>query len=363
MLHARGGTWLVLVGADRPDDAASVTDPVGTLWVYRWSASGWRVSGIVRGWTGPPGGCQISAVSLTGSQYPDFAVTAGFAADTTWLSVLSHDGGHWHLVPFEYGYTETTVVNGYPAGHGVATEVDATSSAAGPTTALFETYQQGVFRPADPPGRQAPCSLAAFDRAAAAEFTRAACADGWAIAAGARVGLFDESGTKWRVVELDNGAWLGSYPGIYDIPLSLLRRLAARFGAEFQPAVATAPLIATPAMTGPYYYVNGVITVGGAEWFVAEKPVATSAALPGATATVYRWSGSAWLRQGVVEHVPPSLNYYLSSPQGYDVLAGQFAAVTVPGTSDPGFMLEGSGSSRPDVLTDAGGRWHAARYR
>jgi hypothetical protein len=26
-------------------------------------------------------------------------------------------------------------------------------------------------------------------------------------------------------------------------------------------------------------------------------------------------------------------------------------------------VLEGSRSSRPDVLTDAGGRWHVARYR
>lgn len=375
VLRANGGMWFVLAGANSASSATASPYPDGTLRVFRWSATGWIAQGTVRGWMGPVSGCcGISVVSLTGSHDPDFAMTGGGAADTSWLSVVSDAGGRWHLTPFDYGDTDTTVVNGYPAGHGVATEVDATSSAAGPTTWLFETYQRGVFRPGTPPGPQASCGLAALqaaadaDRVPAVELTASACADGWAIAVGARagqpgrvVGLFNARGSEWDVVELDNGASLGSDPGIYDIPLSLLRRLAAHFGPVLRPEFATAPLIATPAMAG-WLYVDSVITAVGAEWFVAETPTGAAADMPGASATVYRWSGSGWLRQGVVEHVPASLNYYLSS-RGNDLLSGQFEAVTVPGSSEPGFLLKASASSGQDVLTDAGGKWHVARYR
>ncbi len=377
VLGAGDETWFVLAGSNSPiNDNSSVTAspyPDGTVRVYRWSSVGWIEQGAVRGWMGPISGCcGISAIFLTGSHVPDFAVTGGGAADTNWLSVVSDIGRHWHLLPFDYRYTDTTVVNGGPAGNGVATEVDATSSAAGPTTWLFETYSNGVFRPASPPGPRPPCSLpglqAAADagRAAAVEFIEYACADGWAMAVGTRdgypgqvVGLFDASRAKWAVVELDSGGSLGCDPGIYDIPLPLLRQLAVRFGSALQPELATAPLIATNAMTG-WPYLSGVITVGGVQWFIAERPTG-GIEDPGATATVYRWSGSAWLRQGVVDHVPASLNYYVWS--GLHLRFGQFEAVTVAGAADSGFVLEGSGSSHPDVLTDAGGRWHYARSR
>jgi hypothetical protein len=378
VLRAGGETWLVLAGENSADNLSSLTAspyPDGTLRVYRWSASGWIEQGTVTGWMGPisSGCCGISAHFLTGSRDPDFGMTGGGAADTNWFSVISEAGGHWHLVPFDYGYADTTVVNGGPAGHGVATEVDATSSAAGPTTWLFETYRRGAFEPASLPGSQPSCGLPGLRAAAGSggappvEFAESACADGWAMAVGTsaghkgqQVGLFNAWEAKWHVVELDNGDSLGSDPGIYDIPLSLLRQLAGHFGSTFRPELATAPLIATTAMTG-YIYVNGIITARGAQWFIAEKPTGNLADRPEATATIYRWSGSAWLRQGAVERVPTSLNYYLLSG-GYDVTYGQFAAVTVPDAADPGFVLQGRRSSRKDVLSDAGGRWHVARY-
>jgi len=371
VLPAAGQRWFVFAQADSPvSDNNSVTAsayPDGTLRVYRWSAAGWSEQGVVKGWMGPISGCcGISHVLLTRSHDPDFAIAGGGAANTNWLSVVSDMGGSWHLLPFDYGYADTTVVNGAPAGNDVATEVDATSSAAGPTTWLFETYRDGVFQPASPPGPLPRCGLAVLQaaadagRAAAVEFTDYACRDGWAMAVGTRDGdpvkvvrLFEARRAKWTVVELDSGDSLGSDPGIYDIPLSLLRQLAVHFGSALRPELATAPLIATKAMTG-WTYVSGVITVGGGRWFVGEKPTGSVEA-PGATATVYRWSGSAWLRQGVVGHVPASLNYY--------AWPGQFEAITVASAADPGFMLEGSRSSQPDVLTDAGGKWHYVRSR
>jgi hypothetical protein len=177
VVRADGQTWFVLSGADSTTASdASVTArpyPDGTAWIYRWSAGGWVEQSAVDGWLGPIGGCcGIGAVSLTGSQDPDFALAGGGAADTNWLAIVSDVGGRWHLVPFDYGYSGTTVVNGEPAGRGVYTEVDASSSAGGPTTELFESYQDGAFRPASPPGASAPCNLMALQIAADRSFTR-----------------------------------------------------------------------------------------------------------------------------------------------------------------------------------------------
>jgi hypothetical protein len=329
-------------------------------------SKGWTEQGAATGYVGPIGGCcGIAAVSLTGSHDPDFALSGGGAADTLWLSIVSDVSGHWQLVPFEYGYSDSTVVNGSPAAHGVYTDVDASSSAAGPTTSMFETYQGGVFRPALPPGPSAPCSLPALQIAAdpgelaVLELSKFACADGWALAVGTGagftgqvVGLFEAGKSDWDVVELDNGNSVGSYPGIYDIPLSLLDQLAAGLGPELRPALATASLITTPAMGG-YFSLDGVITAGGAQWYVAEKPIG-SAAAPGADATVYRWSGTGWVEQGQVDRVPKSLNYF-QAPSG-----GWFEAVSFPGSTGPAFMMAGQSTATAAVLTNAGGRWHAA---
>ena len=341
VLRAAGQAWFVLSGADSPDlvNASATVSPYpdGTVDVYRWLSAGWTEQGAVRGWIGPIGGCcGIAAVFLTGSPEPDFALTGGGAADTLWLSIVSDVSGHWRLVPFDYGYSDTTVVNGSPAAHGVYTEVDASSSAAGPTTGMYETYQDGTFRPAVAPGVPAPCNLSALQLAAdpgelaVLELDKFACADGWALAVGTGagytgqvVGLFEAANSKWSVVQLDNGDSLGSGPGIYDVPLSLLEKLAARLGPGLRPALATAALIASPVPTG-LLYVNGVITADGSQWYVLEKPTGSSDS-PGADALVYRWSGTVWVKQGQVDRLPQSLNYF-QTPSG-----GWFEAVTFPG--------------------------------
>lgn len=372
VIRRSGETWFVLAGADAANGVgASVSAspyPNRTLRVYRWGQAGWSERGAVSGWMGPIGGCcGIAAVSLTGSAEPDFAMTGGGAADTDWLAIVSDVGGHWHLVPFDYGYFDTTVVNGQPTAHGVSTWVDASSAAGGPTTSLFERYEHGVFRPADPAGPSPPCDEAALQSAAdpaqlaVLEFSKFACADGWAVAIGTGagytgqvVGLFEANQSSWRTVELDNGDSLGSDPGIYDIPLSLLDELASGLGPAVQPALAIAPIIATRAMIG-WTYVNGVMVTGDGDWYVAEKPTGRTEA-PGADATVYRWSGSVWVKKGTVDRVPLSLDYYRASSGGW------FEAVTVTGTAVPGFIMEGATSPARAVLSDAGGSWHVARF-
>ncbi|HEX2703889.1 MAG TPA: hypothetical protein VHM72_10725 [Solirubrobacteraceae bacterium] len=365
-----GGAWLVLEGASAAIGVTSEVNaspyPAGIAQIYRWSAAGWKEQADVRGYFGPIGGCcGISAVSLTGSADPDFALTGGGAADTNWLAVLSDVGGRWHAVPFQYGYSYSSVVNGEPLHHAVETAIDASSSATGPTTFLLETYQHGRFRPSAPSGRSAPCSLSALQLAAdpgeeaVLVFSKFACADGWAMAIGTGagysdqvVGLFEQAGTRWSTIALDNGDSLGSDPGLYDLPLSLLRELTAGFGPAVRPALATAPLIARNGQNEALY-LNGVISADGADWYVAET-LTGSEVSPGANAEIYRWSGSAWVEQGRVDRVPRSLNYF------YAVSGGWFEAVAVPGTRDPGFKMEEGGSASTEMLTDTGGTWHVA---
>jgi hypothetical protein len=376
-MNAAGGTWFALAYADS-DSADPLSMPVdsqpypdSTLKIYKWSPSAWDHQASVHGWMGPVGGCcGISTASFTGSKEPDFTISSGGAADTNWFAVVSDVGASWHLVPFDYGHTLTTVVNAYSVnGVGVDTAVDACSCASGPTTELYETYQDGAFRPADPPDRPAKCDLNSLQTAVnpggvnVLTLTDLACADGWALATGAGAGytdrvvaLFqatkpDETG-DWRVVELDNGNSLGSYPSIYNIPLSLLHQLAGPFGAALAPEVASADLLASPAMAD-YQYLNGVVTVNGIRWYVVEKPIG-SAVEPGADATIYRWSGTTWLAEGEVNQVPESLNAFRNGPG--------FQAVTIPGATDPGFVLGPNDSEQSNVLTDLGGTWHAAPW-
>lgn len=394
VLEVRQRSWFALAGAEtappplKDQNVGTAVYADSVLSVYVWRAAGWALSGTVRGWMGPvmAGCCGITATLLTGSHDPDFALTSGGAADTNWLAVVSDAGGAWHLVPFSYGYTLTTVVNGQPVAHGVSTMVDATSSAAGPTTFLFEKYERGVFRPATPPGPAPLCTRAGLMGAAdpegavpgylsLLELDRFACADGWALASGTGpgytgrvVGLFEANNegrvsslatTSWRTVELDNGDSLGSFPAIYDIPLSLLRKLANALGPELRPELATASLVAAPAMTGvPADEVlpDGVLPVAGRLWFVTETQTGSIEA-PGARASIYRWSGKGWQLQGRVDQVPNSLNAFAV---GFDAW---FEAITVEGAQDPGFVVESSGSAPTSVLTDVGGTWHVARYK
>jgi hypothetical protein len=161
------------------------------------------------------------------------------------------------------------------------------------------------------------------------------------------VGLFEAGKSDWSTIELDNGDSLGSYPRIYDIPLSLLEHLAAGLGPGLCPALATAALIASPAMTGGAlrkrcHRCRRSPVVRGGKTDGQRRSA-------GPQCTGDRWSGTTWLKQGQVDQVPPSLYYFRVLSGGW------FEAATVPGTADPASIMEGAGSCVPEVLTDAGG--------
>jgi hypothetical protein len=332
--------------------------------IYRWNGSRWESVADVR-WKGWGATQWPSAVSLTGSPDPDFAVEGCGAADTNCLSVISRAGGRWHAVPFEYGYAHALVVNGIPQGHGVMTEVDACSCAGGPSTWTYERFAKGAFRPAQPLGRQTPCSATDLEAAAGegeiplVQFDRTACEDGWAIGLGTGsgytgrvVGLFmRDSHRKWRLLDLDNGTSLPTAPAIYDLPLPLLERLAHRIGPDLKPMAAGAELIARLQRRYDFYWPqqNGLVAARGALWLVAFVH----------GVTVYRWTDGHWSVAGRLRHVPKAFSVIASSGSWLvSVPSGASGAVAFARAGSGG--IEAQPPLSKSILTNAGGRWHVA---
>jgi len=339
--------------------------------VYGWNGTLWALRGNVSG-DGLGPAQWISAVSVTASTDPDFAIAGCGAADTNCLSIVSDVGGHWHALSFEYGYGRTQEVNGIVVGHLVQTAVDACSCAGGPSTWTYERFTRGVFRPTEPPGRSAPCNATQLEAVAyhwevqVLHFDRVACGAGWALAVGTGngfngrvVGLFDRAlhPASWALLTLDNGLALPAAPAVYDLPLPLLVSLASRLGSALVPEVAAAKLIArlerTTSMRWPQQ--EGIVRTGGRKWLIALLPVGPppNGYSPGPVgARIYLWSGTRWLVAGWIARVPGLLNIGWNN--------GWFAPAAAP----PGrvaFRVVGSLTNTRHVITNAGGRWRVAK--
>lgn len=372
-----GQLWLATV-QPRVVTIVSADPWKATVDIYRWSGRAWATVGVVRADVGLQGG-GIGAASLTGSLDPDFVITSGGASGDNWFAVVSDVGGTWHAVPFDYGYAPTTVTNVYAEKGGLLeTAVDACGCAGGPTSTLWERYAHGIFEPTNPPGMHTACTTTSIDELAQPDgdpqvaFDRVACDDGWAIAVGTGSGfsyrvvdLFEQRGTggSYQAGALDNGAGLGRDPGIYDIPLSLLDRLAAEVGLGDDPAVKSGALVAAlqashPDIESPAT-VSGVMTFNSSDWIVAEvgEGPPSPEGLFSVTAMIYRWAGGSWKEQGRVVHVGTALDMIYSG--------GWFTPVPAPGTTEPAFVqaagMFGKAPVSTIALTDVGGRWHTAR--
>jgi hypothetical protein len=341
--------------------------------IYRWSGARWELSATVRGALGPS--AWIYPESLTGSADPDFAIEGCGAGDTNCLSVVSDIGGRWHAVPFEYGYGTSLEVNGVPAGSVVDTEVDACSCAAGPTTTTTEAYRDGLFQPVFAPGQHPDCTAAKLTTVAdpffvqVLAFERTSCAGGWALAVGTGagfsgpvVGLFARApgGHGWQLVTLDEGTALPAVPAIYDVPLALLERLASPLGAELEPGVEAAKLIASLQARYRFYWPqqDGIVIAGGSDWLIAPVPAghAPNGYSPyPAAAAIYRWSGKGWVLDARVAHLPEAMNI--------DWNGGWFVSVPAGAPNAVAFAVADSESKTTSVITNAGGRWHVASAR
>jgi hypothetical protein len=187
------------------------------------------------------------------------------------------------------------------------------------------------------------------------------CEDGWALAIGTRrgvsrplVGLFDQEGSRWRTVALDDGSGLGLDSEMFDIPFTLMTQLAGRLGSAIAPAVSlgTVYMQLNTGRSSNYWTLSGVMNADGSDWLIAViQPLDSSAVV---SVDVYRWSGQAWTRQGSVDRIPD---------QGNIIGVGDwYRALSTTGSTAPGFVVR-SNDITPSwsvVISDAGGRWHAA---
>src|SRR5262245_25282394 len=67
--------------------------------IFLWSGRKWLPHGTVNAQLA--NSQSIDPASLTGSSAPDWAITGCGAGGIVCLSVITHDGGRWHAVPFD----------------------------------------------------------------------------------------------------------------------------------------------------------------------------------------------------------------------------------------------------------------------
>src|SRR4051794_33401065 len=314
---SRGGRLWLAIGRDCDRGPEGPIDDT-RLWFYLWSGTSWRLDGTVRAALGPTQ--SVFPASLTGSAAPDFVIQGCGAGGRVCTSVITKDDGKWHPVPFESGYGQSLDINGGPEGHLVFTNY------VRPATQMYTRYDHGVFVPAYPPGRTPRCSATLMERAAdpnyiqAVRFAHAWCAGGWALAvgdgagvAGPGVGLFMVVKGEWSEISLDNGNLLPAAPAIYDLPLSLLERLAAPAGETLAPHVAAARLIASLQSREHFFWPqrNGIVDAGGERWLIAVVPAGKppNDYSPGPVAAeIYRWDRTQWVLDGRIAQLDHGLN-------------------------------------------------------
>jgi hypothetical protein len=218
--------------------------------IYRWSADGWKPSGVTS-FSQAPGALYqggVRAVDLTHSGAPDFALRDGDGADWVAFSLITHAGGRWHQAQFAEGAETTPIIDARVVRNGmVQGEADASGGAGGPETYAWWRFSGDVFVPAAPPGPPAPCDAIALDRAGLlapalpgrdeAEFARpfhvtaVACLDGWALATGTVNGarldaLFEQDGRTWLRAAVGSSEDLRDDVGEAALAPSVFGRLA-----------------------------------------------------------------------------------------------------------------------------------------
>jgi hypothetical protein len=246
-----GADWLATAYIPGAPDIDSKT----IVSTYRWAGTTWEGQGQVHlpfgdtgSLSGPPGNSgQLTTASLTGSTSPDFLLNTS-GADTHWFSVISDLGGSWQAVPFDYGNGPTIGIDAKgPSGPLVEAQANSCGCASGIETYSWYQFQAGTFRIVSPPGPQPPCDSQTLTNTLSnspspgspgdVAVAKEACSDGWALAsgtssAGTFVALFQQEGTTWIDVTLDDGGFLGNDPTMYAIPLSLLTQLNSEIGGD-----------------------------------------------------------------------------------------------------------------------------------
>lgn len=185
-------------------------------------------------------------------------------------------------------------------------------------------------------------------------FRRASCAGGWALAVGSGsgysgpvLGLFNEQDRHWKLITLDDGSGLGLDPGMYDLPLPTLYRLAAGLGPSVQPAVASAAL--SNGLNQNLDSVSGVMTINATDWVIKAQQSANRATVDVA---VYEWTGSSWAIRAQLDNIPDR--------GSLTELNGWYSDATPFGSQTVALVVRGILPSWSVLITDAGGYWRVA---
>jgi hypothetical protein len=380
VVHWQGVEW-------RAEAVQASNSGAISLSISRLTAGAWQVQGEVALRTGGPEpeasnlgdkGETLSAVDLTGAPTPDFLiVTQGEYPGQPWFSVISGIGGHWHLVPVDFGYRPLL---GVPAEVKVEkgrlrVEVeggDGSGYEPSYTTVGWYQFDQDSFAPADPLGATPSCTVASVGDLPSTNGqpvppAHYACQDGWALLTGTFDGgpyleLMNWQGSSWQQVEA--GGQLDDAPMWYGLPLATLQVLGAAVGGPGVALAGAAKVISQyPAAATEEYGISlpeladsGVVYLYNQAWLAVASGNSGSAATA-LTVVVYRWEGTSFAAQG-----SSRIAYFGQlevSPDG-----GGVVPVWLTGGSAPDFAVNGEGADTHwfAVFADLGGRWQGVRF-
>ena len=190
-------------------------------------------------------------------------------------------------MPFDYGYGPTVAIDAAGVhGHLVETETNGCGCALGPETYTWEIYSKGAFRPTAPPGPAPTCSPDALASAAdpagllGLAFTRASCADGWALGTGTAPGYANgfvglvRTGAQWVAAgqhRRRHGAGARS-PDLRHPPhVARPDRVSARARAAPSVAIGAVYRGLDAAGSSTLWTVSGEIAFQGQHWLLAAR--------------------------------------------------------------------------------------------
>lgn len=378
VVHWQGATWRA--EAVQHGEGAPIT-----VTVYRLSAATWRVQGRVQL---APGGAEPEAADLgaageslypaglTGASAPDFVLVTQGQTLSPWFSVFSAAGGHWHLVPVDFGYRPLLGVPAKLKVEGRRLRVQVAGQNYAPTTTGWFGFSSGAFAPTNPPGPTPPCNakdlggLPASNGEGQVPPAHYACQDGWALLTGIfemspYIQLMNWQGSSSGWQEIDTGAQLDDAPMWYGLPLPTLEALARSIGGPVAPLAAAAAVVSRypqAAVEGyaaelPVIADSGVAYQYSQDWLAvaAPAPVRSGASVD---VVIYRWNGTSWTAQGTAG----LRDFYgdLDSSPGTSAVVPE----ALTRSSAPDFTISASGADTHwfAVASDIGGRWHGVPF-
>jgi hypothetical protein len=229
VIYRSGRKWLA-VAFERTPEASGRRHPVD-VHVFRWARAAWKREETVHvdvATVHPERPLQfVESASLTGVSTPDITVGPSVPFPS-WLSVISAAGGRWHTIPFRTRHGDRVAIDAVRVGGKVVESYE------NETTKIVYRFRHRsfeIYRRVPAPG----CDPQLLARLAEPPLhvTGAACAYGWALAAGTRngqrvVAIYEELRSKWTWLETTAPSRIASFESADGIPMWVSKQLAGR---------------------------------------------------------------------------------------------------------------------------------------